>query len=211
MFSKPAKVTAIGALALGSAVAVSPAAKQTKQQIMASCNTSELRHMVARHHPDKNKDNPDAEDDFNHVQEAREKQLSRCGRNRQTPSTKPKPPSGQSKKKWRQQQRGQRRQAKEEARKQSERQEKTDRKAGQQNETPEDTTSYGDIAATAVVGATALGAAHQLLAQPNRGRRRENFKTFEDGQRFVRVHPDSGRGQLHEDGHRWRALTPPRR
>ena len=207
-FSRPAKVAAVGALVLGSgAAAVSPAAKQTYQEIMRAPCDAPFRQMILPHHPDKG----GTVEGFSFVESARQFKKKSCGNTRPTETPKEKPP-GKSGKRWRREQNEQRRQAREKARKQSEQQEKADRRAGQ-NETPEDTTSYGDIAAkigaTAVVGATALGAAHQLLA-PNRGRRRENLKEV-DGQRFVRVNPDSGRGQLHRDGHRWRALTPPRR
>lgn len=207
-FSRPAKVATVGALVLGSGVAtVSPAAKQTYQEIMRAPCDAPFRQMILPHHPDKG----GTVEGFSFVESARQFKKKSCGNTRPTETPKEKHP-GKSGKRWRREQNEQRRQAKEEARKQSERQEKADRRAGQ-NETPEDTTSYGDIAAkigaTAVVGATALGAAHQLLA-PNRGRRRENLKEV-NGQRYVRVNPDSGRGQYHRDGHRWRALTPPRR
>ena len=209
-FSRPAKVAAVGALVLGSGAAtVSPAAKKTYQEIMrAPCNAP-FRQMILPHHPDKE----GTIEDFSFVESARQFKKKSCGNTRPTETPKKeKAPPGKSGKRWRREQNEQRRRAKEEARKQSERQEKADRKAGQQNETPEDTTSYGDIAgnigATAVVGATALGAigaAHQLLARPNRGRWRDNFKEV-DGQRYVR----SQRGRVHRDGHKWRSLTPTR-
>jgi len=173
-FSRPAKVAAVGALALGSGVAtVSPAAKQTYQEIMRAPCDAPFRQMILPHHPDKG----GTVEGFSFVESARQFKKKSCGNTRPTETPKEKPP-GKSGKRWRREQNEQRRQAREKARKQSEQQEKADRRAGQ-NETPEDTTSYGDIAAkigaTAVVGATALGAAHQLLA-PNRGRRRENLK-----------------------------------
>ena len=85
MFSKPAKVAAVGALALGmGAEAVSPAAKQTYQEIMrADCNAP-FRQMVMPHHPDKGGNI----DDFSFVESARQSRKGNCGPNTQT--TKPK-------------------------------------------------------------------------------------------------------------------------
>ena len=80
---------------------------------------------------------------------------------------KPKPPSGQSRKKWKQQQRTQRRQSKEEARKQSERQEEADRKTGQQK--PSDTTDYGDMARKIGATAAVLGGLEYVRRRPGYG------------------------------------------
>ena len=150
MFSKSAKVAAVGALALGmGAEAVSPAAKQTYQEIMqADCNAP-FRQMVMPHHPDKGGNI----DDFSFVESARQSRKASCDRNRQT--TKPKPPSGTSRKKWNQQQRGQRRQAKEEARKQSERQEEADARASKDNskdDTEQPSNTLRNVAAAAAIG-----------------------------------------------------------
>lgn len=162
--SRPAKVAAIGALTLGSGVAtVSPTAKQTYQEIMrAPCNAP-FRQMVLPHHPDKGGNI----DDFSFVESARQSRKGSCKRNKQTPSAKPKPPSGQSRKKWKQQQRTQRRQAKEEARKQSERQEEADRKTGQQK--PSDTTDYGDMARKIGATAAVLGGLEYVRRRPGYG------------------------------------------
>ena len=152
MFSKSAKVAAVGALALGmGAEAVSPAAKQTYTEIMqADCNAP-FRQMVMPHHPDKGGNI----DDFSFVESARQSRKGNCSPNTQTPSTKPKPPSGTSRKKWNQQQRGQRRQAKEEARKQSERQEEADARASKDNskdDTEQPSNTLRNVAAAAAIG-----------------------------------------------------------
>jgi len=162
--SRPAKVAAIGALTLGSGAAtVSPTAKQTYQEIMrAPCNAP-FRQMVMPHHPDKG----GTIDDFSFVESARQSRKGSCKRNKQTPSAKPKPPSGQSRKKWKQQQRTQRRQSKEEARKQSERQEEADRKTGQQK--PSDTTDYGDMARKIGATAAVLGGLEYVRRRPGYG------------------------------------------
>jgi len=161
LFSRPAKVAAIGALALGSGAAVSPAAKQTYQEIMqADCNAP-FRQMVMPHHPDKG----GTDEDFIFVESARQSRKGDCG-TRQSTSTeetpkketpkKEKPPPGKSGKRWRREQNKQRRDTREEARKQSERQEEADRKAGERAQ--EDTTSYGDLAGKVGATAAALGA-----------------------------------------------------
>ncbi len=170
MFSRPAKVAAIGALALGSgAAAVSPAAKQTYQEIMqADCNAP-FRQMVKPHHPDKG----GTIEDFSFVESARQSRKKSCGRTRHATPTeetpkKEKPPPGKSRKKWKQQQRGQRQYTKEKARKQSERQEEADRKTGQQNK-PQYTTNYGDLAGKIGATAAVLGGLEYVRRRPGYG------------------------------------------
>ena len=116
------------------------------------------------HHPDKG----GTIDDFSFVESARQSRKGSCKRNKRTPSAKPKPPSGQSRKKWKQQQRTQRRQSKEEARKQSERQEEADRKTGQQQK-PSDTTDYGDMARKIGATAAVLGGLEYVRRRPGYG------------------------------------------
>jgi len=176
-FSRPAKVAAVGALALVSgAAAVSPAAKQTYQDIMQAPCDAPFRQMILPHHPDKG----GTVEGFSFVEMARQSRKKSCKKNEKNEKT-AKPPSGQSRKKWKQwqkkirreakeeaikqQQRTQRRQAKEEARKQSER-ENANRKSGQQNE---DTTDYGDMARKVGATAAVLGGLEYVRRRPGYG------------------------------------------
>ena len=92
MFSKPA---AIGALALGSgAAAVSPAAKQTHQEIMQSDCSAPFRQMVMPHHPDKG----GTDEDFIFVNGARQARKGECSNPQEgvTKTSKPERRPGES-------------------------------------------------------------------------------------------------------------------
>ena len=102
-FSKPAKIAAIGALAFGSGArkeldlhqdmfhaAISPAAKQTYQEIMQSDCSAPFRQMVKPHHPDKG----GTDEDFIFVESARQSRKGDCGT--RTKTSKPERRAGES-------------------------------------------------------------------------------------------------------------------
>jgi len=168
-FSKPAKVAAIGALALGSAAAVSPAAKQTYQEIMQSDCNAPFRQMVKPHHPDKG----GTIDDFSFVEKARQSRKKSCG-STQTKTSKPERRAGESGKAARKRHNRTEKARRATEREQADRQEEADRRAGQQNkeeqeetdsntgqqaeQSAQEETNYGDLAGKGVAAAAALGA-----------------------------------------------------